>query len=347
MMQSQKFWLIGSIALIAIAFSITIFALSTVAKPIGSDFYFHLHMATLISQGNISGAWAFPIEQNFFPYGFLAFHFLLSGLVLVGNTYFWAKLIEAILMPLTFTFTLYLIVKKVSAKAAFFTGLCLLGSIAFLDGTIQLRPESLDILLYPLMLLAVLSVKKKTFVGLALVTIYSHSFAALSNILGVALKLLREQKWRKTILAGLLLILPIVIVSFYYVQGAFHKWFTLAGANQSNLQQTLFWTQPLIFIPFYSGLTLFGFVFLLKRHKNYFETLLCYGILGSMIMIPFWADRWLQYITIPLSCLVGLGLKDVSKTKLLVATLILVSISFIYIYYWLNISYYHQWWQPT
>jgi hypothetical protein len=261
-------------------------------------------------------------------------------------------------------------VRKASLKAAFFTGLCLLGSIAFIDGTIQLRPESLDLLFYPLMLLMVLSVKKKSFIGLALVTIYSHGLAALSSIYGIALKLLKTKEtepqilsdgsmlvktnphnpfypWRKTILAGLIATLPIILISIYYVQGAFHKWFTLAGANQSNPQQTLFWTQPLIFIPFYSGLTLFGFVFLLKRHKSYFESLLGWGVVASMIMIPFWADRWLQYVTIPLSCLVGLGLKDAGKTKLLLAVLILSSISFIYIYYWISISANHMWWQPS
>ena len=344
---TQKLWLIGCTFLIAIAFSITIFALSTVAKPIGSDFYWHLHVATLISQGNITSAWNYPLEQNLFPYGLLTFHFGLSILILSGNVLFLSKLLEALLMPMTFTLTMYLMIKKASVKAAFFTGLCLLGSIAFLDGTIQLRPESIDLLFYPIILFAILSVKKKTFIGLALVTIYSHGLAAYSSIYGLALKLLREQKWRKTIIAGLIATLPIILISFYYVQGAFHKWFTLAGANQSNPQQTLFWTQPLIFIPFYSGLTLFGFIFLLKRHKGYFESLLTWGIVASAIMIPFWADRWLQYITIPLSCLVGLGLKDASKTKVYVALLILGSIAFIYTYYWLNISFYHQWWQPT
>jgi hypothetical protein len=343
---TEKLWVFGCIALICVAFSITIFAVSTVSAPIGADVYFHFKIADLIAQGNIGGAWQFPLTENFFPYGMLLFHFGMSLISLSGSPYYFALVLEAILMPLTFTLTVWLMIKKVNIKAAFITGLCLLGTIAFIDGTIQLRPESLDLLLYPLMLFAVLSANKKSFIGMALITIYSHGLASLANIYGIALKLLREQKWRKTIIAGLIGTTPIILLSLYYIEGAFQKWFTLAGANNSNPQQTMFWVNPLFFIPFYSGVTLFGFVFMFKRHKSYFESLLCWGILASAIMIPFWADRWLQYITIPLSCLVGLGLKDTGWKKLIVILPILTMISFMYVAYWWFISASHQWWYP-
>lgn len=343
---THKIWLINCIILIAISFSITVFAVSTVTKPIGSDVYWHLHIATLIRKGNFTEAWLYPLTENMFPYGLLLFHFGLSALVLTGNPYFWALIIEAVFMPLTFTLTLWLMTKKVSAKAAFITGLCLLGSLAFVDGSMQLRPESLDLLLYPIMLFAVLSFNKKSFIGLALITIYSHGLAALSNIYGVALQLWRNFEWRKYITIGVIAALPVILISLYYIEGAFQKWFTLAGTNQSNPQQTLFWTQPLLFIPYYCGLTLFGFVFLLKKHKSYFEVLLASGVVASAIMIPFWADRWLQYITIPLSCLVGLGLKDASTKKLMFVLPVLLAISFLYVLNWYLISWSHLWWQP-
>jgi hypothetical protein len=344
----QKPYIFACLLLIAIAFSITIYATSVVTKPIGADYYFHLDMATLISKGDVAGAWNYSLSHNLFPYGFMLFHFALSLTALSGNPYFWALIAEAILMPTTFTLTIYLMIKKASPKAAFITGLCLLGSLAFIDGTLQFRPESIDLLFYPLMLFAVLSVKKKSFISMAVITIYSHSLAALSSILGITLKLFKDNKyqWRKYLLIGTATIIPVLAVSAYYVQGAFKMWFTLAGANNSNPQQTLFWTQPLAFIPFYSGLTLIGFAFLLKRHKSYFESLLSWGILASAIMIPFWADRWLQYITIPASCLIGLGLKDTSTKKLAVIMPILLAVSFLYVIYWWMISINHAWWQP-
>lgn len=364
---NEKLYLIGCILLIAIAFSITVPALASVAKPIGADFYYHLNIATLISKGNIVGAWNYSIQNILFPYGFMLFHFGLSGLVLSGNPYLWARVLETILMPTTFALTMFLMIKKANAKSALVTGLCLLGSLAFVDGALQLRPESLDLLLYPLMVFMVLSEKKKSFVVMAVVTVYSHSIAALSNIWGMAIKKLGEHTafeaglswetkalkielpqypWRKIILVGLAAIIPVLAVSLYYIQGAFKMWFTLAGANNSNPQQTLFWVQPLIFIPFYSGLTLFGFIFLLKHHKSSFESLLSWGLIGSMIMIPFWADRWLQYVTIPLSCLVGLGFKNASNKKLAVALPILFMFATFYTIYWLEISATGQWWQP-
>jgi hypothetical protein len=342
---TQKLWLLGCLLLVVVAFSITVFALSSVVVPIGADYYFHLKISNLIAQGNIVGAWQFPLTENYFPYGFLFFHFLIAPLSLTGNPYFGAMTLEALLMPITFALTVWLMIKKSNVQSAFITGICLLGSIAFLDGTLQLRPQSLDMLLYPLMLMAVFSVEKKNFITLALVTIYSHGIASLSNIYGVAIKLLREKQWRKTIIAGLIGTLPVILLSIYYIQGAFHKWFTIAGVNNSNPQQTMFWTNP-IFIPFYSGITLFGFIYLFKKHKNYFESLLWYGILASTIMIPFWADRWLQYISIPLSCIIGLGLKDASIKKLALVLPILVTISFLYVSYWWFISASHQWWYP-
>jgi hypothetical protein len=347
-MNAEKLFLVGCILLIAVAFSITVSAEASVAKPIGADFYYHLNIATLISKGDIVGAWTYSIQNILFPYGFMLFHFGLSGIVLSGNQFLWARVLETVLMPTTFALTMFLMVKKANAKAAFITGLCLLGSLALVDGALQLRPESLDLLLYPLMMFTVLSTKKKTFIGLAIVTVYSHSIAALSNIYGFSLKLFKENKynWRKTILVGVAAIVPVLAVSIYYIQGAFKMWFTLAGANNSNPQQTLFWVQPLAFIPFYSGLTLLGFMFLFKRRKSDFESLLSWGLVWSMIMIPFWADRWLQYAAIPLSCLVGLGLKDASANKLLVVLPILFMFTAFYVMYWLFISFSGQWWQP-
>ena len=338
--------LTGCILLILAVFLITILATTSVSKPIGADFYFHLDIAKYYAQGNFVAGINYSLTNNYFFYP-PAFHLSLAPLVWSGNPYFYALVLETLLMPLTFAFTIYLMNKYASAKAAFITGVCLLGSLAFVDGTMQLRPESIDLLLYPLMLLTVLSTKKKSFIVMAVVTVYSHGAAALSNIYGIATKLLKDKvEWRKTITIGVVAITPVIAISIYYIQGAIHKWLTFGGANQSNPQQTLFWTQPLTFIPIYSGLTLLGFFFLLKKHKNPFESLLTWGIIGSTIMLPFWADRWLQYITIPLSCLVGLGLQNTKRWKLIPIYILLITVTAGYITYWILVGLLHGWWQP-
>lgn len=337
---------IGCLILIATAFLITTLAATSVAKPIGADTYYHLTVATYYSHGQIIEGLNYSLTHDLFFYPPI-FHFLITPLIWSNNPYFYARILEALLLPLTFAFTIYLMAKKASAKAAFITGLCLLGSLAFVDGAIQLRPESLDLLLYPMMLLAILNVKKKSFITMAVITAYSHSIAALSSIYGLTIKLYKDHKeWRRTILAGTAIVAPLLAISIYYVSGAFKMWFTLAGANTSNPQQTLFWTHPLTFIPIYSGLTLIGFAFLLKRHKSHFESLLSYGIVFSALMLPFWVDRWLQYITIPLSCLIGLGLQNVKGWKQIPIYLLLVTIAVGYIAYWVLIGLVHGWWQP-
>jgi hypothetical protein len=196
-------------------------------------------------------------------------------------------------------------IKKVSMKSAFITGLVLMSSMSFIDASMQIRPEGLDLLLYPLILLMILSVKKKSFIVMALVSVYSHGVAGLSNIYGLAIKLLKENKWRKIIAVGLIVIIPMLIVSAYYIKGAFETWFSFSGTNYNTFNY------PLTMIPLYSGLTLVGFLYLFNRNKSYFESLLSYGIVGSMVMIPFWLFRWLGYVSVPLSMLVGIHFNNV------------------------------------
>ena len=340
------------IALCILAFAITLSAILSVSKPIGADYYWHLNIANMIADGNLGGAVSYllsPVGNNF-PYGFYIsfFHFMLVPTVWSGNPYLYGLILESLFLPLTFALTVWLVAKKASWTAAFITGVCLLGTGAFLDGALQVRPESLDLLLYPLVVYCVLSFKPKSFLGMVVFTVYSHGVAALSNFYAFALKkALEEKRWRVYIKVGVLAIAPVLILTVGYLSGAFTKWFTLAGANQSNPQQTLFWTQPLWFIPIYGGSSLLGVFFLFKRNKSPLESLLLWGLLGSLIMVPFWADRWMHYISIPLSCLVGCGLAKYStsddNSPFVMVIGFMLFAALLYTAYWFNISLIHGW----
>ena len=160
---------------------------------------------------------------------------------------------------------------------------------------------------------AALSFKRLRFAGLSLLTIYSHGVAALSGVYGLALNRLRLKPWRKTVLLAALLAAPVLIVSVLYVGGAFRQW---GGYGLTeNPQEHLFWTDPAGFIPYYMGATILGLPFLFKRGKSEFKSLVTWGFVGSTVMLPIWADRWLHYVSIPLAVLAGLGIVSLKSGK--------------------------------
>jgi hypothetical protein len=219
----------------------------------------------------------------------------------------------------------------------------LLGGWAFMDGALQVRPESLDLLLYPLMLFALMTTKKKSFAVMAIATIYSHGPAALSNIYGLAANQLSFFKWRKTMIICVIIALPIIILSLVYLPGAFLKW---GGASPTeNPQELEFWTNP-AFIPIYAGACLLGVPFLFAKHKTAFESLLTWGFVGNLVMLPLWADRWLHYSSIPLAMLAGMGIARLSGKKRVVAVLVVVSLYMIYYMTFIHLSAMGNWWQP-
>jgi hypothetical protein len=341
--KTEKIWLIITMLVIASAFAITILIMSSVALPIGADYFWHMNIARLIAKGDFAAAWNAPMTENLFPYGILLFQSLLSLTVLSGNPMLIGKILDIILMPTTLTLTLLLVYRHGGgAKPAALTGIVLLGGWAFMDGAIQVRPESLDLLLYPVIMMALISLKKKTFIAISILTIYSHGVAALGVIYGLAVNKLRDKQWRKTIITATILITPIIIVSLIYAQGAIHKWTTPTGT-----QADLFWKQPLIFIPTYSGATLTGLLFLFRRNKTELESLVTWGFIGSLIMLPLWPDRFLQYASLPLAILAGLG---IARTKGLKQVLAIGFILFLFMWFyliWVNISLHGLWWQPS
>jgi hypothetical protein len=247
-------------------------------------------------------------------------------------------------MPTTYALILYLVHKTEGTKPAAITGIILLGGWAFMDGALQVRPESLDLLLYPITIMALLTYKKKIFITTALLTIYSHSLAAFSIIYGLALNKLRSKQWRKTIITTTILILPVLIVSGFYIQGAWQKW---GGAPPTeNPQEYEFWTQPLTFIPIYCGSMLIGVPFLFRKNKSELETLLTWGLAGSLIMLPIWPDRWLHYSSIPLSILAANGISRMQGKKQFLFGVIIMMVFMLYYGTWLMMSVQGQWWQP-
>ena len=282
-MDTRTFYSVLAIALCCFTFVVTSIMILSVPLPLGSDAYYHLDLSIMLSKGNFTGWWNENMIVNKFPY-ISWYHIMLFPLAVSPDPYTGLRLLEMIFLPLTFAAVAWITWKISGPKATLITGLILIASWSYVDGAIQARPESIDLLFYPLIIYAALQTKKKWFAGLTIATIYNHNFMALSNILGVAIRKLRERKWWKTMLIATIIILPAMIVSIIYIPGAWSKWSTITPSE--NPQETLFWTRPWPWIPFYSGITLFGFACLLRRNKTETEKLLMWGLIGNLAMLP-------------------------------------------------------------
>lgn len=344
-MNTKPFYSALTIILICFVFGLSFLFVISVANPIGSDVYFHLDVAKYIIHGDFIGAWNYVINVNQFPYGLFFYHAVVLGpIALSPDPYLGLRILEIVFMPLTFLATLWLVWKQASAKAALFTGFALIASWAFIDGTFQARPESLDLLLFPIIIYAVLTVKKKTASLASIVTAWNHGFAGISNLFGTFIYKLRDKTWTKTLILTILAVSPVIVLGFIFFQGAINTWLV---TQRNSPQQYMFWHEPFPWIPYYAGLTLLGIPFLLRRHKTKIETLMTYTFIGNTAMLVFWADRWLQYSTIPLAILFGIGISRLHNWKLYAMIAVSVAWTIFYVAVYLETSFFGMWWQPS
>jgi hypothetical protein len=359
----KQFYSTVAIAMIVFVFCLTFVIVLSMPLPLGSDPYFHMEIARLYGTGNFTGAFNYIQSVNQIPFYPPLYHIALIPIAISPDPYTGLRILEMFAMPLTFFFTAWLLWKQSGPKAALIGGLILIGSWSFIDASLQARPETIDLMLYPLMLMALLSAKKKPFALLAIATVYNHGIMALTNIWGFVGKLIRKRTWLKTLVLTTLAMLPILLLTLYYFTGGWSMWATTSPTE--NPQEVLFWTNP-SWIPFYAGLTLIGFFFIFnkpiihdKEHKHLIlsitaltksktelEAYLKWGLLGNLVMLPLWADRWLQYSTIPLACLVGIEIARWHGKKLYVALAVIALGAWLYTSFFLFNSFYHNWWQP-
>ena len=334
------------VAIVIIAFLVTLSATLSVSKPIGADYYFHLNITEFLARGDLAGAWNFTITYNQFPYALFLFHFLLAPTVWSGAPLVCAQVLQVLFLPSILAGLIYVVYKYACPRAGVYCGLACLGSWAFMDGALQVRPESLDMLLYPFVLAAVLCGFRWRGVGGVVVAVFSHGLASLAVYFGLFIEKLRVKGWRVPLAVGVLCVLPVVVVSLYFMGGAFNHW---GGVPvNENPQEYLFWVDP-TFAPYYLGAGLMGVPFIFKRGKTELERLALAGLIGSLVMLPFWADRFLHYASLPLAVLCGVGITRLKDPRLrMVCALVLMDVFIVYVasYFGFSFGVLGKWWNP-
>lgn len=295
---------------------------NSLRTPIGADIQFHLS-----SLGN----WlSYP------P----LFRVILLPSIYLNNNYLLC--LQVLLFSLA-VFSLTYVMRRLQGDWLIspLVSLIALGSYAYVDRAIQLNPQVLDFILLPIVIYASIKNRRWLFASSSILMFLNHSLVAIPILGGVFAYELR--KWRKeeiVLLGAIIVTLTFPLLSWLYPMIA-PTIFTF-----QNNQERLFWASPIIFMLTYQGLPLIGyFTSLWGSDKKEWWTeksevnKLCLFTLASLIlMLPLWADRFVQYSTIPLSILLASyisHLKDRTKTIWITVVIVFFIIFYLQLWTWL------------
>lgn len=284
-----------------LALSVSAYASIAYPKPIGVDILFHLDVVDAYLRGENGMFAAHVMEINHMPYPPL-FHMMLLPFRALGLDNGFIRLLQALMYPGCLLFALLLVRKYGSTRQVLFLGLALLGSMAYVDATLQIRPETFDVLFFLILVYATLKEQVKLGVASAVLGIYNHSFGSIALNGGA---LLFKRNWKR-ILAIAVLASPIIVITFMYIPSMFGKW---VGAYASP-QARQFCTNWLGFTVEYLGALLPALpiaVYEALRWKTLspLNKIMLLTVASSLIMVPIWYDRYYHYVSIPLAVLLG------------------------------------------
>jgi hypothetical protein len=270
-------------------------------KSIGVDIIYHVNVAKQYAMGNFSEVLNLNLNMNgseIYPF-FL--HLLLVPSVWLGVPYQFTGLLQIIFLPLAVASFGFLVYKTYGVEASLFGMMIILGSFAYVDRVLAVQPQSIDFILLPIGYYFLLKAKQNKLLIITIIGFYNHGLLNLAMFSGVLLTKLKQKKW---ITKYLLAILPLLLITIYYLVT------NRTGTAQFGADQG-FWSDPYYLIT-YVRLPTLGFIATIpllylvikKRQINLLTKLALISLASSSFLIIFAADRYMQYATIPLTLLI-------------------------------------------
>lgn len=298
--------------------------------PIGADVRYHLEVAETLAGGDIS----YFYDAYSFPYPPLL-HLLLVPAVWFGIQIPFSVVLQVALLPLV----VFSVSRLFKGFNRLLIGLVVLGSYAFVDRAMQVNPQALDFILLSFAIYyTAVEVNDKKFVVASALMFWNHSFVALACLGGIFVMKLYRRHW-KPLAWVLLLSIPVFIVSALFLPSLLPY---LQLGVYENFQEQQFWANPLIFSIFYQRLPFVGFFIiayrLISKKLSLLESTSLATLCSISLLIIPWADRFLQYSTIPLSIIVVsmLGrLKGQKREAAQIAVFLLFLLFYLTMWVWL------------
>ncbi len=296
-------WKIGCIALIGSCLALTLAVSLALPYPISWDFMcFHIKIAEAWARGENGMMLPLVMQINKIPYPPM-FHWLLALGVLIGQGYNFGRLLQIIFSPIVTISCMWLIKKETdSTEQAFYVGLFLLTINAFMDAAFQVHPQTIEMLLFPIVTYAYLKNKGWLLILASTLMVWVHGIVSIVLLGGIFILLLKEKR-EAELIGSFAFSFPMLAVNIYYLVPALQNWM---GAPVSTPEEAFF-QNPILFTFLYLAPALFValplLVYNLTKWKSLtrFQKVTVLSILSMAIMLVPWPDRFLQYASIPLA----------------------------------------------
>lgn len=273
--------------------------------PNGRDIWFHILAARAWYKG-LGFTSPVVMDINGMPYAPL-FHFMFVPFVsseqLAVN---FSKIVQTIIYPLGLAATALVTAKFQGKKAGLITAGLLCGTY-YSWTMMQTKPESITLILFPVLLYATLQQKSKTWIATATTMFYIYSPIALAFTLGPAAYMLDKNKKDKRVWITLLLIAPILLYQLTFMISTYFygRWLRIGDLGMQG-EFADFLKYPWFFIIIGIGLSTLGLIYIPRMIQKWntqteYTKLLLYSTVFFLIMIPSWYDRVFTFECLPLA----------------------------------------------
>jgi len=283
--------------------------------PVGSDINLHLRLV----QGWLDLDYPIFNEAYFnngYPYP-PAFHLTIAVLsvILFTNALSLSLFLQVVMYPAIILSTFFFLYRKTDIHVSALGVILLASSPAFWDRGMQVIPQALDVLIFPLILYAFMERRENSFVIGSVYLIYNHWFYAFLLVFSVFLySVFYERDRLKGFLKIAVFCVPLAIVMFYHAPAMLAE---SGGINEPQELGVL--TEPLFAVK-YLGYPLFFLIFITAIHLKFKKTskverLAIFWIVGILPMAVFFPDRFIEYAAQPLAILGGIAVFDIIKSE--------------------------------
>lgn len=278
----------------------------SVPYPNGRDVWFHILVARAYFKGQNGMVSPVVMDINNLPYPPL-FHLLLVPFVSSVDLAIAAtKILQLLFYPLGLLAIMLLVKKYTTGYTALLTGVLLVGTY-YAFSQMQVRPQSLEMVLYPLTIWATLEGKTKTYVATMAAIFYLHSPISIAVGAGTLFYLFRKNKKDVRIWATIAVVAPIMLyqANFMFNQVFLDRWIT-SGDTGIITETRDFWANPLFWLLNGLGIALSGLAvagYYVRKHAELspFVKLMLYSFFGFFLAWPTWQMRVFQFAVIPMA----------------------------------------------
>lgn len=314
-------------SIVLITFILTVMIAVTTRLPMAEDISFHLEIAKDYYQGRSMSE---VMEETKIPYPPLFHYILLIGIWLKIPLLF-PLMIQVFLYPLALLSVGLVSKKCLSWKHSVLIVLFLIGSWGFMDRTIQVQPQAFDMILFPLSVYFFLEKKKIMFILNSAVMFQIHSYYSLVLFSAFCLYFLFRRKNIDIIVISLVTFIPVLLMTYPALLEKFD--YTMA-TTESQEKAT---KNPMFILLYLGSMSVFAIpaLFTADYKDDFLFLVLCWLIVLSILFILL-LDRWITYITLPLSILCSvfvLKIKNDTIRTMLISAVVMVAILYIGSYF--------------